>query len=205
MKKLKDSDFAELWGNSTAELWDNSRAELRGNSSAVLRGNSRAELWDNSTAVLWGNSRATTFSAFSVIILRSPSAKASGGIIVKAYEQPTNPWEWCKATNVIIRAGYAYLYKRVSGDLTTRNGFKYTLRTKVIAPDFNKENECGGGLHFCPTPPQCDQFRDDGPYIKCRVPLDEMVIHSRPEYPDKIKARSCYVMYICDREGRKIR
>lgn len=81
----------------------------------------------------------------------------------------------------------------------------YTPGTEVEAPDWDPEPECGGGLHLCPTPAQCDAFRDNGPYIACSVALTDLAIHAEPSMPDKVKARRVKVLYVCDREGNEVK
>jgi len=51
-----------------------------------------------------------------------------------------------------------------------------------------------------------DLFREsDGDrYVACEVAVADIVVHARPDYPDKIKARRCKVLYEVDREGNRI-
>ncbi len=206
---LKNGSSAVLRENSRAELWGNSSAELRENSRAELWGNSRAELWGNSRAELWENSRAELRSLFSAAVLRDKNSKATGGKPkqrIALLSQTTEPREWLKLVGAQMDGKKTILYKRTSHEFETRNGIRYLLGTLVEAPDWDPDPECGGGLHFCIDPTGCDAFRDGKKdrYVACLVDPKDIVIHACPEYPDKIKAKKCTVLYECDREGKKI-
>ena len=41
-------------------------------------------------------------------------------------------------------------------------------------------------------------------YVACEVAVADIVVHARPDYPDKIKARRCKALYEVDREGNRI-
>ena len=193
---------AELWGNSRAELWGNSRAALWGNSSAVLWENSRAELWNNSSAELR--------NLFVAAILREKGCKATGGEPkqrIALLSQTTEPREWLKLVGAQMDGRKAVLYKRTGPKFETRNCIEYQPGEIVEAPDWDRKLECGGGLHFCIDPAGCDAFRDgnDDRYVACLVDPKDIVVHAQPQYPDKIKAKKCKVLYECDREGKEIK
>jgi hypothetical protein len=199
--ELRGSSSAVLWESSRAVLWESSSAELRGSSSAELRGSSRAVLWESSSAELW--------SLFAAAILRDKTCKATGGKAkqrIALLSQPTAPREWLELVGARMNGRNAILYKRTSENFTTAKNFLYTIGKIAEAPDWNPKPECGGGLHFCISPAGCDAFRDgkDDRYIACLVDPKDIVIHAQPEYPDKIKAKKCKVLYECDREGKQI-
>ena len=104
-----------------------------------------------------------------------------------------------------MEGGKAILYKRTDANFRTRNDFEYPIGKMVEAPDWDPDPECGGGLNFCVDPGGCDAFRDgeNDKYIACQVNIKDIVVHAKPQYPDKIKAKKCLVLYECDREGKK--
>ncbi len=203
----RENSHVEAWENSHVEAWGNSHVVARENSHVVARENSHVEAWENSHVEAWGNSHVEACSAFVVIILMAASVVASGGKIVVNYEQSINPREWAVSCNATIDGDSLLLYKRVAADFSTQNGVVYLIGEEVIAPDWDEgHRECGYGLHFCPLPKICDDFRDNKSdrYVACSVKIADIVVHSRPEYPHKVKARACRVLYECDREGRRI-
>ena len=128
-------------------------------------------------------------------------------MVVEAFEQSTEPKDWLKAVGAKVSRGKGILYKRTGPDFQTQNGIRYLPGTEVEAPDWDGGNhECGGGLHFCGDPAACDLFRggEGDRYVACEVAIADIVVHARPDYPDKIKARRCRVLYEVDRDGKRI-
>jgi len=203
--ELRENSHAELWGNSHALLRDNSHALLRDNSHAELRENSHALLRDNSHAVLWGNSHAKGNSPYSTGIIKSPEAKMQGGNIHGNKVIPAR--EWLEKCGVEVKRGYAILFKSVKKDFTTQNNITFKPRTKHEAPDWdiNFKEECGKGIHYCPTVAQCRLFRDEGVYMACRVKVSDMAdLPAYANYPDKIRAKSGYTLYRVNENGEKL-
>jgi hypothetical protein len=212
---------AELWGNASATLWENASATLRGNASAELRGNASAELWENARAELRGNARATLRGNaratlrgnaraeawnYSSCILLSPTAKAEGNILDLS-KFPLTPKEWLDRYHIPIKSTFVVLYKATNDTFETRNGIKYIPGTDVIAPDWEDINiECGNGLHFCPRPSACKQFNENPfHFVACKIAIKDIrVYQGAPNYPDKIRAQKCKVLYECDIDGNKI-
>ena len=200
MKRVNVSNQAEMDAAVAAGdiaiisgLWDNASAVLRGNASAVL----------------WDNASAEGQSALAVIIRRTPEVVVTGGLVVDAFEQPTDAREWARLVNAVTGESpdTIVLYKRTSADYSTRNNIRYVPGTEVVAPDWDGGvAECGGGLHLCPHAAQCDQFRssDGDRYVACEVALADIAVHAQPQFPDKVKARAVRVLYECNRDGSRI-
>lgn len=52
--------------------------------------------------------------------------------------------------------------------------------------------ECGGGLHFSPSPKHARTFNQTASrYIACPVALAEIAVHPDGDMPEKVKARGC--------------
>ncbi len=227
---LRENARAELWGNASAVLRENASAELRENARAVLRGNARAVLRENARAVLRENARAElrgnasakasgfaflrVFSALKieasaqVIIALHGKAKAiKGGVQIKQ-TPPKTPRQWCEHHGVSVEKGIATLYKALNDDFTSPRGMSYAPGTAPTAPDWDGgKAECGGGLHFSPTPRHAREFhRDAKRYAACPVRLKDMVVHLGGDYPEKVKARQvaqpCYEVTI---DGERVK
>jgi len=182
-------------------------ARSRGSAHVVARESAHVEARESAHVV--------ARSPLAVLVARSQTPVLKGGIIVNAYEQSTDPAAWLEAVQAeMLDEGMALLYKRTADDFGTRppdgsnQRVSYLPDTEVIAPDWDPspERECGRGLHLCPTPACCDQFRSDcgDRYVACAVAVADILVHPQPEYPGKIRARSCRVLYECDREGKRI-
>ena len=88
----------------------------------------------------------------------------------------TDPREWCEYHGVTVsKAGVATLYKAVRGDYTSAWGVAYKPGTKPSADDWRDDTDCGGGLHFSPTPWQASAHdRRATRWLKVGVRVDEL-------------------------------
>ena len=220
---------ATLWENSQATLRENSQATLWGNSQATLRDNSQATLWGNSQATLWGNSQATGYGnaaihnytlnpvllyGFSVCWLLTKTAKATkksvNSTIINFQFNSVKNWiendgvETDKNNNVII-------FKRVSKDFKTQEGSKnetlWRIEKEIEIENWDPKNECGEGkFHGCSHAFFCDDFRDkeEDRHIAVKVAIKDLVAFPEPKYPNKISFRKGFVLWECDRNGKKI-
>jgi hypothetical protein len=60
--------------------------------------------------------------------------------------------EWCEYHGVKVERGIATLYKAVNEKWTTSRRVDYSPGSLPTCDDWSDTNECGGGLHFGPTP-----------------------------------------------------
>ncbi len=108
--------------------------------------------------------------------------------------------QWFNVYGVKVRGNKVTLYKRVAADYSTQNEIKYVPGTIVEAPDWddNPERECGGGLHVCPAPRYCDQFRSGDNfdlYVELEYDLnDPVVVVENPKHPEKIRVKKVKVL-----------
>jgi hypothetical protein len=146
-----------------------------------------------------------TATAEVLIRIDGGDPEVSGGVV---YRVPLilSPGDWCERYDVPVEDGVAVLYKCVSDDFKSNRGGDYTPGTTPIAPDWDGgKKECGGGLHFCPTPGHARGYQEGKKYVACPVALADIAVHSDPKYPDKIKARGCCApVYEVDRRGKRI-
>ena len=169
----------------------------RENSQVTARGNSQVTAWENSQVTAWG---------MALAIQRSPFAMVNGNKYVIEY--PKSIIGWCERNGIAVSNGKFIVYKATDTDYCTRNGFKYIIGEQIIDPAWNSSTdiECGQGLHFCYDPIACEQFNNKpGHYLKCEVSVKDVAFYSRtPTYPDKIRAKQCYVICEVDRNGKPI-
>ena len=106
----------------------------------------------------------------------------------------TTAEDWCTYHGVAVNDGVALVYKGLSDDFTSTNGFAYLPGTVPVAPDWDGgQDECGRGLHFSPSPAMTLQFHECATrFVACPVALADMrAPRSGDAHPEKIKARGC--------------
>ena len=201
--------------NSSVVAWENSSVEARENSSVEARENSSVEAWENSSVVAWGHVFVRLWGAFKikatalVIIAKHGAAKSIEGGRVLDMPRPTTPQGWCDFYGVPVVDGVAVLYKAVTGDFRSgaRWNFPYEPGTTPVAPDWDGgREECGGGLHFSPSPVAALQFHPEAKkFVGCPVALADIAVHPDGQYPEKVKARGCCgPVFEVDRKGNPV-
>ena len=183
--------------------------------SVVARGNSSVVAWGNSSVEAWGNVFIRWFSAlkikasFAVIIgnMGEPDGTLEGGRVLDC-KFPTTPAEWCDHYGVEVKGGVATLYKGVNNEFMSDRGYCYTPGTVPVAPDWDGgECECGGGLHYSPTPQMTLEFASSATkWVACPVALSDMRSPRQgDDYHSKIKARgSCAPVWEVTRKGVRV-
>jgi hypothetical protein len=207
----------------TVEAWESSspRVEARESSSprVVAWGSSsptvearessspRVEAWDSSSP------RGSVGKYAALVASQNDRSKITipGAVLL---EQPKieTAADWCDYYGVAVKRGMALLFKAVDDDYST--GFArsrevfYTPGSKPKAPDWDGGRaECGGGLHFSPSPSLGRDFNPDATrYVACPVKLSEIVVHKNPSYPNKVKApRVAGAIYEVDVDGERLK
>jgi hypothetical protein len=151
------------------------------------------------------SSHVEATSPYANITAKSHDAKLHGGNIIGNKIIPAT--QWLAKCGVPIKRGYVTLYKSTKIDFTTRNGVSFKPKTYHAATDWNPsfKDECGAGIHYCPTVAQARTFRDDGVYIACKVKVSDLAdLPAFAEYPDKIRGKGGYAMYRVDENGKRI-
>jgi len=181
--------------------WESSQphVEARGSSQPHVECSGYCQLSISGNATV----RATPTNA----ILSDGVAAIEGGIVI-VRPQTTTAELWCTEYGVGVEDGVAIVYKGVNDDFRSPHGGIYTPGSIPVADDWDGGNdECGGGLHFSPTPLATKNFYDSATrFVACPVALSAM----RPpkatdEYPSKIKASGCCApVYEVDRYGRRV-
>jgi hypothetical protein len=144
-------------------------------------------------------------SAKCSVLINGNGAKVSGGKQTQIRIKTAK--DWCDYYGVAVRRGIATLYKALNADFTSPQGFSYTPGTKPEAPDWDGgKQECGGGLHFSPSPAMARAFHAEAKkYAACPVRLSDIAIHPNGDYPEKCKAREvCGPIYEVNEDGDRI-
>lgn len=164
-----------------------------------------AVLWGNSRAVLRGNSRAEATPG-AVLFKHDKRATAKGGVLVDNTKRDlTDPAQWCEFHGIkVSRAGIATVYKAVDDQWTTDSGTSYAPGSKPSAPDWRDDNECGGGLHFSPSPKHAKDYHPEATrFVAVGVRVSEL----RPLLGGTAKCKAPAVVRACvavDDRGNKL-
>ena len=176
------------WGSSSVVAWGSSRVVAWGSSSVVARESSRVEA-----------------APMVAIHLHSSAAVIKGGVVIDVTTVTSDPQAWCDYHGVTVsKAGVATLYKAVDDNWTTSYGFDYSPGKKPSAPDWRDDNECGGGLHFGPTPRQAREYH---PSAARFVAVGVKVADLRPIGGGTAKAKAPRVVRACvevDIDGERV-
>jgi hypothetical protein len=126
-----------------------------------------------------------------VVLVHVSGARIEGGQQIQC-PAPATAEAWCGHYGVEIADGCALLYKALNDDFTSPHGTSYAPGTAPVAPDWDgMARECGGGLHFSPTPAHALSFHPEARrFAGCWVSLSDIVVHPEGSYPEKIKARA---------------
>ena len=102
--------------------------------------------------------------------------------------------EWCAYHGVKVSRGIATVFKAVNDKWTTSRGFDYSPGSKPVSPNWSDMDDCGGGLHFGPTPVHAmAYFREATKFVAVGVKLSEL----RPITGDTAKCKAPKVVRAC--------
>jgi hypothetical protein len=207
----QSSPRVETWEQSSPRVVTREQSSPR----VVTREQSspRVETWEQSS--LTGSIASSSRPIFERH--ESSRIKIRGAVILDPPKIDT-PAEWCDYYGVEIRKGgnltrklagedVAILFKALPVDLRARGNFQYVLGETPIAPDWDGgKRECGGGLHFSPTPGHAEEFGgSEGRYIACPVLVSDLAVHPDGIYPQKVKAPGCCApIWEVDADGERI-
>ena len=206
-----DGAWLTINDSSSVEARGSSSVVARDSSSVEARGSSRVVAWDSSSVVAWGSSRVVARGSSSVEARGSSRVEAGQWVAVHLWSQRVtltgdghlidmttvdlaDPATWCSYHGVTVTDGIVTLYKAVDNKWTTGRGADYSPGSMPEAPDWRADDQCGGGLHFGPTPRHARDYQPRASrFVEVGVRLDEM----RPIASDgtvaKCKARRVVV------------
>ena len=154
-----------------------------GSAHVVARGSAHVEAW--------GSAHVVASKWTSVRKMQHHTGKIEGGIVILEPEI-TSAEDWCAYHGVVVKNGVAILYKAVRDDYRSQHEFIYPPGGGCECTDWDGgDAECGGGLHFCPSPATAKIFDDEATrFLACPVALADMrEPRVDDSYPIKIKAR----------------
>jgi hypothetical protein len=128
--------------------------EISASGSATVRasGSATVRAFDSATVSAYGSATVSA-SSLVAVHLHSASVHVSGGVVLDHTKVANfTALEWCEYNGVIVENGVATLYKAVNNEFTTDRGTDYSPGSLPSCDDFTDTDECGGGLHFGPTP-----------------------------------------------------
>ena len=216
----RGSSHVEAWGSSHVVAWESSHVEARGSSHVEAWESSHVEAWGSSHVEAWAAAQVAAHDRSQVqagqhnaVTDHGPSTRIKGGVIITP-PAITTAEAWCEWYGVEVVDGVAVLFKAVddeyrSGWQTPDGGrIAYAPGAAPEAPDWDGGTaECGGGLHFSPSPGGAKGFNCDATrYVACPVALADIAVHHPALYPEKVKARrvtepGCYEV---DARGRRV-
>jgi len=202
------SGSASVWASGSASVWASGSASVWAYNSASVRASGSASVWAYNSASVWASGSASVRAGKSVAVHKqSEKAKIVGGVVINPY-RPTTAKAWCKEYHVKVVAGVATVYKAVRENYQSSRGGDYTPGTVPVAHDWDGgKAECGGGMHFSPSPMMALDFDPQATrFMECRIALKDMrTPKAGDESPHKCKARGCCKpVRECDRNGKLI-
>ena len=199
--QLFDNATAQLSDNATARLSGNATARLSGNATAQLSGNATAQLFDNATAQLFGNATARGSKYTAIHKLSRASTAKGAGVIIEVPEITTME-QFLDYYGIEVKRGKATVFKLVNENWVSDHGTTYEPGSKPSAADWSTRPECGGGLHFSPRPFMAQKYANGTRFLACEIKVTDAVVITGGGRPDKLKAKSCKVLYECDEDGQ---
>jgi hypothetical protein len=163
------------YGSSTVTAYGSSTVTAYGSSTVRAYGSSTVTAYGSSTVRAYDSSTVTASPKVAVHLHRS-TVHVSGGVVIDHTGVPSmDAKAWCEYHGVEVKRGIATLYKAVNDEWTTSYGFDYSPGAKPSAPDWRDDNDCGGGLHFCPTPSHALAYnREATKFLAVGVRVSEM-------------------------------
>ncbi|MGO4984651.1 DUF7666 domain-containing protein [Collinsella sp. Sow4_E3] len=163
-----DSSTVRACGSSTVRAYDSSTVRACGSSTVTACGSSTVRAYDSSTVRAYGSSTVRAYDSSTVtarpgvaVHLHSRRATVTGGVLIDHTNEPTNPAEWCAYHGIKVTDGIATVYKAVGDDWCSPHGTSYAPGSTPEAPDWEDSNNCGGGLHFSPTPVEATAYHPE--------------------------------------------
>jgi hypothetical protein len=154
------SSTVRAYGSSTVRACDSSTVTAYGSSTVRACDSSTVTACDSSTVTAYGSSTVTACDSSTVtacpsvaVHLHNATVKVTGGVVLDHTKvKDFTGKEWCDYHGVEVKRGIATVFKAVNDEWTTDRGFDYSPGAKPSCDDWRDEDNCGGGLHFGPTP-----------------------------------------------------
>ena len=209
--RASGSASVQASGSASVRAWGSASVRAWGSASVRAWGSASVQAWDSASVRAWGSASVRAWGSASVqatphvaVHLHSAAAVVEGGVLIDVTDADKTGPAWLEHHGIeVADSGLAIVYKAVDARWTTRRGFDYSPGNVLVAPDWTDRPECGGGLHFGPTPWMAKLYQPEATrYVACEVLASELV--PIPGSPAKAKARACTVLYECDEDGNRI-
>jgi hypothetical protein len=206
LAKAKRGDLIVCVGDGYFQVSSGS-ATVYASDSATVYASGSATVYAYGSATVYASGSATVYASNYVAVHKHhPTVTVSGGVII---EPPTITTieQWCDYHGVTITDGQVILYKAVDDQYrANHNGFEYKPGTAPEAPDWDPIPECGGGLHFSPSPHHALGFNYAATrFVACPVLVSELVVHPNGQYLTKVKGpRVAAPCWEVDIHGRRV-
>lgn len=166
------------------------------------------EAYDTASVRAYGSASVEAAKYVAVhLFSQRVTLTGAGHIIDMTAVDPQRTGDWLDLSGAEVTHGPAAadtkvrVYKAVDVDLMSERKGHYPIGEHVTDAKWRDDHDCGGGLHFSPTPGQAhDHFRQATRYLACDVLLDEV----RCIDATKLKARQCWVVAEIDIHGRPV-
>ena len=171
-----------------------------------VMGDAEVTVLGQATVRAWGQATVRAKKYVAIQLINGHTGKVTGGVVIKIPAIDTLK-KWTDYYDADEKKGKLILYKALDKDLKSGHGMEYPIGKTITAPDWdNGQAECGGGLHFCATPWEALSYHDRATrYVACSVSIKEIRTPKKEDdCPNKVKARTCKVLYECDIDGKRI-
>lgn len=175
--------------------------------TGIIEIRSPREVWigvsstDSATVTAHDSATVTAYDSATVRVtprvavhLHDDRAVISGGVLIDHTREPSDPFAWCEYHGVTVIDEIATLYKAVDDRYTTGRGTDYTPGSLPVADDWVDDHECGGGLHFSPSPGEARVYHPEATrYVAVGVAVDTLrpIVGSTPKAKAPRVVRAC--------------
>ena len=141
-----DSATVTAYGSATVRAYDSATVRAYGSATVTAYDSATVRAYDSATV---------TASKCVAVHLHSADVTVQGGVVIDVSKPLTDPADWCEYHGIkVSEAGVATVFKAVDDNYLSGYGMSYKPGSKPVAPDWRDNTECGGGLHFSPSPTQ---------------------------------------------------
>jgi hypothetical protein len=183
--------ITKTWESAHVVAWESAHVEAMESA--------HVEAWESAHVVAMGSAHVVAWESAHVVAakwvtvrkMKGHRVPIEGGLVVVEPDVLT-PEDWCAYHGVVVKDGIAILYKAVRDGYRSQHGFLYPPGHGCECTDWDGGRaECGGGLHFCPSPLTAKSFNSDATrFLACPVALADMRSpRDGDRYRIKMKAR----------------
>jgi hypothetical protein len=193
-----DSAHVVARWSAHVEAYDSAHVVAYDSAHVEARGSAHVEAYDSAHVVA---------SKLVAVHRHGNTPMVKGGVIIQV-DPPKTAAEWLDLYGIEVVDGIAVLYKALDDRFVSPRGMSYAPGTTPSAPDWDGgKAECGGGLHFSPSPFMAKEFAPEARrFAACPVLVSEIVVHENATYPNKVKAPRCIApVWEVDAYGNEVR